>query len=288
MSEGSITSALASFTDGANGLFIGHSFFVPIAREFNQIASDMNNIFNRPFYPDHEFSEEMSGGESGSPDALWNDPGHFSNIDATLSEGAVELFGMTGYSTIEELQQSYDYYIETGTYPPLEDEYLLQYTQWIDLAHSYNPDTSIYIGIPWVSENDEMDTDTFDTLVEFSCEAVYQTIIATLRSLYPTKEILYICYGKTASIMRQRFDDDNLPDITKLVGSGDNALFSDNNLGHAGPMLTDLCALVWVGLLYGGNSRQLNFYLKNYLTWNQKSAREIVIDVVRFNEAYIA
>jgi len=272
------------FTQGANGLYIGHSFFVPIARKFDTFAKKIPQLF-----PQHGFTEEFSGGESGTPGNLWNDVAHRTAINASLSTGTIDVFGMTGYTpdgTEEtEIHSEYLNFLETGIYPSAVP-YIPEYTQWIDLALSYNPDTAIYVGIPWVSYNDLYTAENFTNYNEFTCGFFYNEFVLTLRDLYPNTQILYSCYGPVASMMRQMFEDDNLPDITDLVGSGRTALFTDDGRGHAGEMMKEMMSIIWLKILYDPASNLFQRYIQEVTTWNKGNVRDILSDVFASNIDY--
>ena len=61
-----LTFAVAS-TAGYKCLFIGHSFFRPIATQLPELVASVAGVT-------HEQSEVFSGGESGTPSRLWENP----------------------------------------------------------------------------------------------------------------------------------------------------------------------------------------------------------------------
>ena len=244
--------AQPGFTDGANVLFAGHSFFGPVARSFDRVAVDNN-------FPAHTFQYVQRGGANGSPASLWDDTdGSRTEIETALSTGQVELFGLTAYSA--------------------NDSTLNDYMQWFDLAKSYNDDTSFFIGIPWVIGGPGMDGQTFEQLIEQAGDEMFNTVIA-LRQAYPDNPIYFLNYGRTSSNMRLRFDTGQLPDIQHMVGSDESALFSDQ-FGHAGPMMLELSSLSWMETLYGADVAQLSF------TDYQSDVVSIVREVTSFNAPY--
>jgi hypothetical protein len=66
----------------------------------------------------------------------------------------------------------------------------------------------------------------------------------------------------------------------KLYGEGDAVLFSDNKLGHGGPMLLELSALVWLKTLYGADVGKLNH------SPYKSDVKEIVGRVAEYNQKY--
>ncbi len=286
------SSADGQFEDGANSLFIGHSFFVPIAKSFDLLASDGR-------YSEHESQMVFAGGAKGSPGSLWNDQRRKDQIEKMLASGDIELFGMTTSS-------------DRG------GNGLTAYQRWIDLALSYNPDTVFLIGSPWVPRGPQMDAERFDQQVEMAGDRAFD-IVADLRRNNPDTEIIFINYGKVSSVMRTMFEADELDDITKLTASegrntdqgerrsirnrlrdrrqqsergstpspnaereaAKDALFADANIGHAGPMMTQLSALVWLHFLYGAEESALPSG-----DWNTDDVERITSEAIDFNARY--
>jgi hypothetical protein len=219
----------SEFSRGTNTLFIGHSFFVPIANQFNTIAQ-------RNGYVDHAFDTYFSGGASGGPDALWDSPTAFPIINAKLETGDVELFGMTvGEQSDPEV-----------------------YAHWIELARSYNPDTTFFIGHPWVPGGPSMTSETFEFLNQNIADSIFDTV-QELRRMFPQTQIEYISYAHTISIMRNMLEAGELPDLDCLEGCGPGSFFTDPGLGHANPMLQEVAALSWMQILYGADTDMLEF-----------------------------
>jgi len=271
------------FTDGANCLFIGHSFFVPIARIFDTFAKQSAESSN--LFPQHGFKTEFSGGQSGTPGQLWLDDGHRTSINAKLSSGSIELFGMTSFDGDDsDPQAEMDAYLETGVYPSA-DEFIPDYTQWIDLALSYNTDTAIFLGWHWTTNNNLFSAANFTAVNEFLCNYFYTSVVLELRQLYPDTQVLYICYGPVASKMRQMYEDNNLPDITNMIGTAPTSLFTDD-LGHAGDMLKDMMGIIWLQIIYDPPPFLLQTYTNRITPWNKNNVRDITTEVLAFNEGY--
>jgi hypothetical protein len=219
------------FVDGASCLFAGHSFFVPVALNFDLLAQQ--NGFSA-----HGMDTVFAGGAAGSPRSLWEDAEKREAITAKLATGLVELFGLTWFG--EGLSSFEDY------------------ARWFDLALTHNPDTTFFIGQPWMAGGPTVDAATYDQLGENVAQETFQTVLL-LREAYPDNPIVFIDYGKTAAVMKLLFEEGSLPDIEGLVPDPQNgieldeALFADGVIGHAGPMLQELCALLWLGGLYGAD-----------------------------------
>jgi len=217
-----------AFPQGANSLFIGHSFFVPIAEQFDQFASAGSG------YPNHSAKFFKRGGENGSPVNLWNE--HKEDIEAMINSTTVELFGMT-----------------TGTNKTVVDEVALleAYTQWIDLGLNYNTNMSFYIGLPWSDY-----PSTYDDAAAYaipnqeSSALMFDILITKLRDLYPNNHIFYLNYGIIAVEMTSMYERDELVDITDMTGSKADSIFVDFK-GHAGNMLKHMAGLTYMRFLYG-------------------------------------
>ncbi|MDP6060745.1 MAG: hypothetical protein QGH33_17700, partial [Pirellulaceae bacterium] len=74
--------------DGTTCLFIGHSFFIPVAKSFDQHAK--LNGFSK-----HKQLTVFSGGQTGAPGSLWKSKKHSEKIKTILKTGKIQLFGMT-------------------------------------------------------------------------------------------------------------------------------------------------------------------------------------------------
>ncbi|MEM9467801.1 MAG: S-layer homology domain-containing protein, partial [Actinomycetota bacterium] len=82
---------------GFESLFIGHSFFRPMALQMADLAPAAG-------FADHEQTVIFSGGASGAPLGLWNQPAKRAEIQGVLDSGTVELFGMTYHPTHPTLE----------------------------------------------------------------------------------------------------------------------------------------------------------------------------------------
>lgn len=237
---------------GEQCLFAGHSFFCPVAQSFNRIAEQSD-------FPDHEMDIVFRGGVAGTAGALWKSRTARRAIESKLETGKVQLFGLT---------------------PGLADN-LETFQRWFDLAIKYNPKTRFFIGIPWAVGGQKLDNDVFDQRIDRYAEMGGE-IAKELRRRYPDNQIDYLAYGKIAPAMKRRFEAGSLPDIEVMVGKGRNALFSDNGLGHAGPMLLELCSLTWLKQIYGAQLDSLKHRK------HQSDVQEIVEEVMVFNATFKA
>jgi len=206
-----------------NTLFMGHSFFAPIARQMPFHMSQLG-------IDDHSQHVEMSGGETGTPIALWEDEEHRNTIQAVLDTGEVELFGMTASPTIEG------------------------YTLWIDYALSKNPNTKIVIGTPWLDfPADYSDATHYENTIIDGLNEVILVDIDELRVRYPNTEIINLPYAFAAIELRHMFEAGQLSGITELIGSNSNtSIFSDEKgHGHGNGLLLDLAEFIWLTHIYG-------------------------------------
>lgn len=240
------------FPRGARCLFIGHSFFVPVARSFDRLARENG-------FPQHRMQFVFSPGGSGAPGALWNKDRLRERIEQLLRTGEVDLLGMT----IGHRDSTFD-----------------DYRRWIDLALKYNPKTQFFIGHCWVPGGTRLPTRTFQRLIDQSGQRVFQ-IVRRLRQAYPRTRIHYVNYGVVAALMKADFESGRLNDIRELVGRGRDALFRDDRLGHAGPMLLDVCAATWLKALYGADPGQLKG-----LAYDAEDLQRIITAAIRANAAY--
>jgi hypothetical protein len=254
--EGSTSEEFAepSFANGANGLFIGHSFFIPVAKVFDRIASQSD-------FPAHQAELIFSAGQSGSPGKMWENEKNRQQAEAILANGDIDLFGMPIATT------------------PDEEKALGDYQQWIDLALTHNPNTSFYIGQIWTPRGPSMEDQKYADLTEQSAQRNFE-IIEELRAIYPNNQIYFINYGKITADMKFAFSAGELPDIEQLVGKDETALFVDDKIGHGGRLMHELCALTWVNILYDA---EIDTIVHSSFS---EEALKILIEAIEYNSQF--
>ena len=208
--------------DGFDSLFIGHSFFRPMAEEMAVLAPLAG-------FDAHTQEVVFSGGATGSPEGLWLQDTKRANIQAELGEGDIDLFGMTYHP---------DYPSLTG------------YVNWIDYALAANPDTIVFVAIPWITNPVNYTAASYAAALDVGYSAVAYPLIDSLRDEYPDTTIFAVPYGLSAGELYTRYADGELDDVTELVGSNGSGVFRDG-FGHADHILEDLASLVWLQAIYG-------------------------------------
>lgn len=245
--------ASKTFQEGASCLFIGHSFFIPVAKSFDKFARQTGCT-------NHQMDFVFAGGQSGLPAQLWNNSRNKKAIEEKLASGNIDLLGMTAGGRKEIKLQDYQ--------------------NWIDLALKYNTNTQFFIGQPWINRGPSRDLEEFNKLIESKGEKVF-ALVKKLRKAYPNTTIYFINYGKTASVMKAMYEKDKLEDIKQLSGRDNHSLFSDRFIGHAGPMLLDLAALSWLNFIYGTEM------VSKQLKYNSKDVTDILNQVIQYNQKYV-
>ena len=208
--------------DGFDSLFIGHSFFRPMAEEMAVLAPLAG-------FDAHTQEVVFSGGATGSPEGLWLQDTKRATIQAELDEGDIDLFGMTYHPN----------------YPSLTG-----YVNWIDYALAANPDTIVFVAIPWITNPVNYTAASYAAALDVGYPAVVHPLIDSLRAEYPDTTIFAIPYGLSAGELYTRYADGELDDVTELVGSNGSGVFRDG-FGHADHILEDLASLVWLQAIYG-------------------------------------
>ncbi len=207
---------------GFDSLFIGHSFFRPMAEEMAVLAPLAG-------FDAHTQEVVFSGGATGSPEGLWLQDTKRANIQAELDEGDIDLFGMTYHP---------DYPSLTG------------YVNWIEYALAANPDTIVFVAIPWITNPVNYTAASYAAALDVGYPAVAYPLIDSLRDAYPDTTIFAIPYGLSAGELYTRYADGELDDVTELVGSNGSGVFRDG-FGHADHILEDLASLIWLQAIYG-------------------------------------
>lgn len=207
---------------GFDSLFVGHSFFAPFAEGMAVHGPGAG-------FADHTQSIVFSGGATGAPEALWNSPSKRAAIQAYLDDGDVELFGMTYHPS----------------YPSLTG-----YRNWIDYALAANPDTRIFVALPWLPDPAGYGAAAFASIWHAAHENLFHDLVDDLRAEYPGVDIFGIPYGQAAVELYSLYDAGQLPDVDTLVSSTGDAVFRDS-FGHADDILVELGRLVWLRAIYG-------------------------------------
>jgi hypothetical protein len=231
------TSADEQTGEGYKCLFIGHSFFVPVAGKLPPLAAAAGLV-------NHTQTGVFSGGATGSPLALWNNAALSSEIKKELDTGDVEFFGMT-----------YE-----GSAPTTEG-----YERWIEYALSKNKDIIFMVGIPWKDFPAGVDTATYTATIRTSISEGLPALFAGLRAKFPGTTIIENIYGTAAVELRLLFDQGKLPDVKQLTGDKATSLFKDRK-GHAGIMLLDLAPLFFLKRIYGVDPSKLSSNFSAYST----------------------
>ena len=242
---------VATFENGARCLFLGHSFFIPVAKTFDELA--LANGFQN-----HHAEFVMSGGGGGAPGRIWNSPKHRAAATKILEAGNIDLIGMT-------------YYDESHC--SVED-----YSRWIDLAVKHSPNVRVFVGLCWPDAPAESPRE-FSEILGTVNERLFKTV-TTLRDRYPETKIQFVNYGKVASELKNRHSEGELPQIRSLIGRDANSLFRDQK-GHAGPLLRELAALTWLQHLYSADMDEMES-----TALKSKDATSVLSTVSQFNTQF--
>lgn len=143
----------AAQAGGYNALFIGHSFFVPMANEMPFHASQADIV-------GHTQNVFFSGGATGAPEALWNNPTLGPLIRADLDVGDVELFAMTYHSN----------------YPTT-----LGYENWINYALANNPNTRFILALPWSTDPETVTAAAYASTWQLAHDTGWHAFVDSLR-----------------------------------------------------------------------------------------------------------
>ncbi|NQX88541.1 MAG: thrombospondin type 3 repeat-containing protein [Halioglobus sp.] len=123
------------------------------------------------------------------------------------------------------------------------------YERWINYALAQNPQTRIFVALPWLNYPKNFDAETYSALWLAYYGSAWHDFIDELRELHPGVDIYSIPYGQSALALRNLFAEGGLPGVQNLVGDASISIFTDN-LGHAGDILVDLGRLVWLDAIY--------------------------------------
>jgi hypothetical protein len=206
-----------------NFLFVGHSFFIPIAEGVQAHA-------HRAGFIDHTQQTFFSGGAGGAPQALWENVSSRNAIQDILNSGDIDLLGMT-------------YHFD---YPTIEG-----YVNWVEYALQQNPNTKFFIGVPWAAYPGNADSTTYRSNWDMFHLQTIHGLIDTLGADYPDNDFYCIPYGQGAIELYRLFESGELSDVQTLISeNGSEAIFTDS-LGHADDILLTLGQLIWLSAIYG-------------------------------------
>ncbi len=210
-------------TTGKNCLFIGHSFFIPVARSFNGLAKAAG-------VEGHSQMEVFRGGKNGAPGSLWAHEPSRLKIQESLDSGKIDLFGMTLYS---------------------ENRSIKDYKRWIDYALKSNPEVEIYIGFSWgktPKQGGKQALAVYSKMSRAFQPRIHKELILKLRAMYPKNKITCSYYGMASSELWNMHAEGKLSGIKRVAKS--NSVYRDG-MGHAGDVLLTVAGLVWLNTIYG-------------------------------------
>ena len=219
-----------STTKGYNCLFMGHSFFAPIAKSLAKHPQ-------RCGFTEHKQTVVFHPGKKGTPGMMWKSPKEdIVNAKKLIGTGTVDYLGLTHY---------------LGIGSDLSD-----YQLWIDLALKHNPNTRFVIQASWAQYKSK----TFDKY-EADCEARLKNvknIIDQLRKLYPSISFQCIPQGRWMTGLWRLFNEGNLPEISVVKRAlkkdrkgkkEEPYLFADRK-GHGGRLPVKMGTLLWLAVIY--------------------------------------
>jgi hypothetical protein len=218
-----MSSSEALAQQGYNALFAGHSFFRPFADGMPFHTAQAGIV-------GHTQAVVFSGGSTGAPQALWEDPAKQAEIQGVLDVGDVDLFGLT-YHPAHPTSEGYE--------------------NWITYALAQNPNTRFVLALPWGTNPESVSAATYAAVWHAGHSTGWHDLIDDLRALYPGVEIDCIPHGHSALELRLLYEAGQLDDdVDFLVSATGDAIYRDA-FGHADDILVDLGRLVWLNAIYG-------------------------------------
>ncbi len=210
---------------GYSCLFLGHSFFAPIADNFAQLPAKCG-------FAGHKQTVVFHGGPDGAPGKLWDsDKGDVAQAKKLLEAGTVDLVGLT-------------FYPDVGSS-------LSDYRSWVDMALKHNPKTRFVIQEPW-PKYECKNIQQYEAEIE-KCQAYIHQIIDQLRKAYPRTSFQCIPQGRWMLGLWKLLEEKKLPEVAVLMRSDNNdkrpCLFLDP-LGHGGDIPVKQGGLLWLAIVY--------------------------------------
>ena len=219
LSSASPAEERAKPTRGYNCVLMGHSFFVPMAKQLEEHAK-------RCGFKEHKQVVSGRGGSKGSPGSLWKNLPDKDKSRVAIRSGSVNMVGLTLASSGSELAD---------------------YKAWVDFALKHNPNTSFFIMAPCTRYQNK----SFKEFEEGwkKVHAIVHGLIVALRKDYPGTTFFCIPQGKVFVELWRRFDKGQLPEVSKLMSRNESCIFRDAT-GHGGKVPITMGTLLWLTTIY--------------------------------------
>jgi hypothetical protein len=210
---------------GYNCLFMGHSFFAPVANILPMHA-------RRAGLHSHRQVVVAVGGIPGTAGELWKSTQpRVVGAKELIETGRVDVIGLT--------------------YHPDGGSDVADYGHWVELAVRHNPKTAFLIQAPWALKRNR-NLAEFEEETQKWHDAVHH-VIDGLRQAYPENRFFCIPQGQWMVELWRLFDAGKIPELTEFVArpgeNRQNALFGDQ-IGHAGILPLRAGALLWLAAIY--------------------------------------
>ena len=213
--------------DSYNVLYIGHSFGRPFASQMEDFAA-MVGI-------DHNQSIVFSGGDSGSPEELWENVGHRTEIMEILDGGSIDALVMICCSPSWQ-----------ANYGMNDDDAVWNFTSY---ALQQNPNTRIGLAMPWEDFPLQYDNASEHRDLTDRGYNLWMNMAGRLSSDFNNADVFTFYHGEAMYELRHMYEEGNLSDVSQLMGSSDNSLFTDQK-GHAGQIVVDTGTLLWMAAIH--------------------------------------
>lgn len=211
--------------NGYNCVLMGHSFFVPMARQLEEHAK-------RYGFEDHQQVVSGAGGDKGSPGELWKNLDRTINSREAIRSGSVNLVGLTAAGIGSEL---------------------VDYKRWVDFALEHNPHTSFFIMAP-SSRYQDKSFKVFEVAWK-NTHAKIHGLIDALRKDYPETTFFCIPQGQVKVELWRHFEQGKLPEVAELKSREKPSIFRDNT-GHGGEVIIKTGTLLWLASIYDADLEQ--------------------------------
>tara|TARA_B000000609_G_scaffold153511_1_gene142073 strand:+ start:746 stop:2005 length:1260 start_codon:yes stop_codon:yes gene_type:complete len=217
----------ASESDEYNVLYIGHSFGRPFASQMESFAS-MVGI-------EHNQSIVFSGGDSGSPEELWDDLEHRTDIIEILDGGSIDALIMICCSPSWQ-----------ADYGMSDDDAVWNFTSY---ALEQNPNTRIGLAMPWEDFPLQYDNASEHRDLTDRGYNMWKNMANRLSGDFNNADVFTFYHGEAIYELRHMFEEGTLSDVDQLIGPSENSLFTDQK-GHAGKIAIDTGTLLWMAAIH--------------------------------------
>ena len=127
-----------------------------------------------------------------------------------------------------------------------DDDAVWNFTSY---ALQQNPNTRIGLAMPWEDFPLQYDNASEHRDLTDRGYNLWMNMAGRLSSDFNNADVFTFYHGEAMYELRHMYEEGNLSDVSQLMGSSDNSLFTDQK-GHAGQIVVDTGTLLWMAAIH--------------------------------------